>query len=367
MAGAPCLVVAAGNGANVAASMNTHLDILSCPSSFTDHLRGMMLVNAFGKVDRGLRQALNRLLKMHAVASHQERMENMASLLFSQEDLNQVSKKTALERFYAHMQSWVMSGSELDSGVSALVRGALKHVNVLKSLGQCAIPVVMVTGSSNGFVPAQHTSDIVRVLEEGGVGGGASRSMAECLTSGMGNTPFVVWLKGGHLIAQERRPFFLRTVHDFISHALPVDPLPTEPPPEVEYIPEDERGLSEQAILRLRRKKRRAANKAANADEVEPSPHGLTPRYGRREAYDSDDSDEYGVGGTNDRDLREVDIESKMRDAEEIRLELQMALEEARLSPGCPPGCPRCLRLRPCCSRLPVAPRLPQVAPAAPG
>ena len=335
MSGAPCLLIATGNGANVATYLTTHLDILSCPTSFTEHLRALMIVNAFGKVSRDLRKALNRLLKMHDVASHQERMENLSALLFSQDYLNKTSKKVALERFYEHMRSWVMTGSELDAGVSALVQGALKHVNVLKGLRNCTVPVVLVTGSSNGFVPAQNTSDIVTALEDGGVAGGTASSMAECLTSGVGNTPFVVWLKGGHMIAQERHSFFLKTIHDFITHGLPAAPLPTEPPPEDDGIPEDERGLSEAARLRLRRKKRRAKNaKAAgqgigDGGEVDSS---LTPRYGMRLVDDSDSSDDDGIrAGRKERDPREVDIEWQLRDKEALRIEHQMALEEARL------------------------------------
>ena len=332
MAGGPCLVMATGNGANVAAYLATHLDILSCPPSFTDHLRAMMLVNAFGKISRDLRKALNRLLKMHDVASHQERMENLSALLFSQDYLNKTSKKIAFERFYAHMRSWVMTGAELDAGVSALVQGALQHVNVLKSARNCGIPVLLVTGSSNGFVPAQNTSDLVTALEEGGVGGGTASSIAECLASGVGNTPFVVWLKGGHLIAQERLSFFRKTVHDFIKHGLPPAPLPSEPPPEDDGIPEDERGLSEAAVLRLRRKKRRLAAKAARGQAGEDdADKTITPRYGNRLVDESSDSDEDDLVGRKERDPREVDIEWKMRDAEAERMERQMALEEARL------------------------------------
>ena len=179
---APVFVLGFGNGGSVASYLVANLDELSdveamqAAQSTTDaenskngppakkpkssddgrllsaqlrhSLEGVVLVNPLVHVDKARRQLLQRLLKMPEVASRQERVQHLCSLLFSQSHLDSKGKSAALASFFEALHGW-SPDAELDEGVELLVRGALRHSDVRRCYTANNTPAVKVCGSGH--------------------------------------------------------------------------------------------------------------------------------------------------------------------------------------------------------------------------
>ena len=293
---APIFVLGFGNGASVAsyllANMSEFVDtatpktsprlrppqLLSTQLQYS--LEGTILVNPFVHVGKQQRQMLQRLLKMPTVASRQERVQHLCSLLFSQAHLDSKGKSSALSSFFKSLGG-VTDDAELDEGVELLVRGAMRNHDIRRSYNVDDLPKLkhlIVTSTEDSFIPATQTNDLIEAL-------GGTRvfdaTVEDCCGRKGEFGAHVAWLKAGHSVAQERPSFFLQLLQQFLSSAV-LNRKPSmhkdKPPPGLldGFVDDGTPG----AKARFLRAKRQAMLAAATASATAIAPAAtLSPQY----------------------------------------------------------------------------------------
>jgi hypothetical protein len=201
----PMLLVGNGNGANVVAYYVIFHMRQDPQTPLASTLRAAMFVNAFAYLDKNLNRSLKRFIRLCSRAAHAERMQNLCQMFFSQRYLNDVSRSTALERFYStrHVPvSMAQEGHDIDTAILSLLRGALDHVDLRPYLERMTLPVLLIQSSENVFVLPTHAETF---LEAVGGADRAAESIEKCLATRKDRMAMhVSYLRSGHVVYQER-------------------------------------------------------------------------------------------------------------------------------------------------------------------
>ncbi|ETV68301.1 hypothetical protein, variant [Aphanomyces astaci] len=202
--GTPQFLVGFGSGASVAA----HFTLITAPQQPKLHvlnqaLHGLVLFNGFCCTD-GIKAKVQQLLHSlqhakHVTESHQQ----LAAILFSDSYLNHETRDKALTEFFRHRRGFFDSPSKRI--FTQLLKGVLKHQDLRPVLSNLHMPLFVVHGSHNSWIPPAQVSYFQDKRQ-------LALSLDDELTSS-GGVVHVSWLKGGHELLQER-PTFL---HSFLD------------------------------------------------------------------------------------------------------------------------------------------------------
>ncbi|CAM9236976.1 unnamed protein product [Choristocarpus tenellus] len=224
LAGRPFHLVGIGNGASVAAAFACQHDRLPC---WMSTLRTLVCINGFAKVDTQLTAVLHSTLGAFRCFPPERPdlpITFWSRFIFGADYLRSVGVDLALNIYCA------VSNPLGVEGMSRIIQGALKHRDLQKDLQSMKLPLVLVQSTENLLISAANVDpflegrkpyhlwshELQQHLEpwEGKtcLGSRGEKALAESISIGQRGA-FVLWVKGGHEVRQERK----RVVTDILG------------------------------------------------------------------------------------------------------------------------------------------------------